>query len=480
MSLDKNTTRQIKVRMAPSPTGKLHLGTARVAAFNWLFARHHEAPFVLRIEDTDKERSTREFEQNIIDGLKWLGMSWDEFYRQSDRTQIYSKYLEKLLENGKAFWCYHTPEELKAESDRQMANKELPRHVCEFKKFDGADGRKFKSSYSSGVIRLALNENSDRKIIFKDIIRGEVKFEERLLGDISIARNIKDPLYHFTVVVDDYEMNISHIIRGEDHISNTPKHIMIQEALGFYTPEYVHLPLVLDAERKKLSKRAGAVSVDDYMEAGYLPEALFNYIITLGYTPKNDTMIASKEELVKNFDLTKIHKSGAIYDTDKLNFVNGEYLKQLSNEDFKIYIRPLFIKKNGAEDEALLSRFCTMIRDRFRLYEDIEEYKYIFSSPEYESELLLWKESSKEDTFYRLSVVYDAFKDFAEWDDKTKIKNALEAKVEELNIGRGPLYWPFRVSLSGLKNSPDPVELAYVLGRDTVLGRVKSALDKLK
>ena len=477
--MTKNSTRQIRTRVAPSPTGNIHIGTARAALFPWLFARHNEGVLVLRIEDTDKERSRKEFENSIIEGLRWLGITWDEFYRTSDRTQIYTKYIKRLLENGKAFWCYHTKEELEEESTSQLTNKEIPRHVCEFKKY-ASEGKKFKTSYTSGVIRLAVNENSDRVIEFNDLIRGLVRTQERLLGDISIARDEEDALYHFQVVVDDYEMDITHIIRGEDHISNTPKHILIQEALGFPIPEYAHLPLVVDEQRKKLSKRDGAMSIDDFRQRGYLPEAVLNFIALLGFTPKEDTMIASPEELIKLFDIHRIHKSSAIYDEKKLDFINGEYIKKMSVEQFIEYITPELSRNIPSFDLQILKKASPMLQERFHNFSDIKEFNYLFNNPEYGKDVLIWKEASQEDTFYRLSVIYDAFKDFSDWSSKEAIKANLESKVEELALGRGPLYWPFRVALSGQKASPDPIDLAYVLGRDSVLSRLKIALGKLK
>ncbi|MEK7153985.1 MAG: glutamate--tRNA ligase, partial [Patescibacteria group bacterium] len=317
--------KEIRVRMAPSPTGYLHIGIARTALFNYLFAKHNNGKFVLRIEDTDLERSEKKFEDDILTGLKWLGLSWDEFYKQSDRIPIYSKYIQKLLDNGRAFWCYHTEKELEQEKIEQSEKKELQRHVCKYK------GEKTETGdIKRGIIRLVVDENSARKINFEDIIRGKVEFEERLLGDFSIAKNTETPLYNFAVVVDDYEMDITHVIRGEDHIANTPKQILLQEALGFERPQYAHLPLILGEDRSKLSKRHGAVSLNEYRKQGYLPEAIFNFLALLGFTPPEGKEILSREELVEIFDLVKIHKSGAIFDTRKLDWLNGEYLKKLS------------------------------------------------------------------------------------------------------------------------------------------------------
>ena len=303
----------IKVRIAPSPTGHLHIGTARTALFNYLYARKNGGRFVLRMEDTDVQRSDKRYEMDIMVGLKWLGINWDEGpYRQSNRIHYYSKYITQLLNDGKAFWCYHTEEELEQERKEQMEKKELPRHVCSYK-YESGEKR------DKGVIRLAVNENSSRAIKFDDIIRERIEVVESLLGDISIAKDYRTPLYNFAVVVDDHLIGITHVIRGEDHISNTPKQILIQEALGFSRPQYAHLPLILGPDKSKMSKRHGSVSINEYKEEGYLPEAMLNYMATLGFTLPEDKEIMPIREIVNIFNLGEVHKSGAVFDIKKLD-----------------------------------------------------------------------------------------------------------------------------------------------------------------
>ncbi|MFN7088720.1 MAG: glutamate--tRNA ligase, partial [Candidatus Paceibacteria bacterium] len=274
---------QIRVRIAPSPTGPLHIGTARTALFNWLFARKNRGVFILRIEDTDLERSDPKFEENIKDSLEWLGLEWDEFYKQSERKNIYKKYLQKLLDEEKAFWCYHAAEELEAEKKEQMRRKEAPRHICSHKY--GNSKSEARNPKQKGIIRLKVDENSTRIIHFDDIIRGTIEWAQNTIGDLSIAKDLETPLYNFAVVVDDYESRISHVIRGEDHISNTPKQILISEALGVPQPKYAHLPLILGSDRTKLSKRHVATAISDYREDGYLPEAIINFMALLGWRP---------------------------------------------------------------------------------------------------------------------------------------------------------------------------------------------------
>lgn len=462
--------------MAPSPTGMLHIGTARTAIFNWLFARHQHGAFVLRIEDTDKDRSEQAFEDDILDGLKWLGLDWDEFYRQSDRAPIHAKYIQKLLDQDKAFWCFHSTDELEKEREQQILDKELPRHVCDYKKKKGKTTKVAKGELS-GVIRLAVDENSKRKIVFKDVIRGSVEFEERLLGDFSIARDVNDALYHLAVVVDDYEMNISHIIRGEDHIANTPKQILIQEALGFDLPTYAHVPLILAPDRSKLSKRHGATSLTEYRERGYLPEAILNYLSLLGFTSPTQEILV-KEQLTDVFDLAKIHKSGAIFDIKKLNWINGEYIKRMPDSALQSRITPYFERYFGSVNSEYIATTLPLVRERIKKLSDIQEFTFLFKEPEYEKELLNWKDKTSEDVRNTLNKVKNLINE-ADFINKDALRTRLDELGQQLQ-DRGLVYWPFRVSLSGQKASPDPIDIAFVIGKAKALDRINLAISKLK
>ncbi|MEK9166291.1 MAG: glutamate--tRNA ligase, partial [Patescibacteria group bacterium] len=335
---------EVRTRIAPSPTGFLHIGTARAALFNYLAARRYDGVFLIRFEDTDPARSKKEFEKNILEGLLWLGMKPDEEpVRQSERGVLYRKYLEKLLEEGKAFYCTHTKEYLETERKEQMARKEAPRHVC-----SNRDEKK-----DTGIIRLKNNERG--AVIVPDIIRGDIPFEAENLGDFAIARSLDSALFHFAVVVDDFEMKITHVTRGEDHISNTPKHILIQQAIGAPLPVYAHLPLVLGSDRSKLSKRHGSTSIDEYRKQGYLPEAIVNFIALLGWHPPSkiidgkrvDQEIFTREELVKEFSWERIQKGGAIFDIEKLDWVNREHLKAKNPDELTAllqdYLNPAWI-----------------------------------------------------------------------------------------------------------------------------------------
>jgi len=266
----------VRVRIAPSPTGQMHVGTARTALFNWLFAKKSGGIFILRIEDTDKERSEKKYEENIIEGLEWLGLDYQEFYRQSERVEIYKKYIKGLLESGSAFYCHHTKEELASERKSQAERKEAPRHKCDKSQETG--------DKEQAIIRF---NNLGGKIKFSDLIRGEIEFDAELLGDFSIAKDENTPLYNLAAALDDSDMKISHVIRGEDHISNTPKQILVLQALGLEPPQYAHLPMILGTDKSKLSKRHGATAITEYKEMGYLPDAMFNFLAFIGWSPSS-------------------------------------------------------------------------------------------------------------------------------------------------------------------------------------------------
>ncbi|HAU08044.1 MAG: glutamate--tRNA ligase [Candidatus Yanofskybacteria bacterium RIFOXYD1_FULL_44_17] len=452
--MDKNP--EIRVRMAPSPTGYLHIGSARTTLFNWLYARSLGGIFVLRIEDTDAERSKKEFEDDIIGGLKWLGLDWDEFYRQTERTDIYEKSLRKLLDSGKAFWCYHSQEELEAEKKSQIEKGDPQRHVCEHKKSSTGNG-----ALGKGIIRLAVDENSIRKINFEDEIRGSIAQEERLLGDFSIAKDLKNPLYNFAVVVDDVDMKISHVIRGEDHISNTFKQILIYEALEENVPKFAHLPLILGTDRSKMSKRNSNTALDEYKK-DYLPEAIMNFIAFLGYTYSKEIM--SMDEMLKEFDLKKIHKSGAVWNVEKLDWINAQYVRQMEPEKFKEIV--------GIKEMPLAA--VPFVTERLDKLTDVINYSYFWETPVYNKDLLKWKKATLEESIEALRKVRDII-DHQEFTDKEALRLGLDDLAKISGGDRGLIYWPLRAALSGKEKSPDPIEIAFVLGKEESLKRIDEA-----
>jgi glutamyl-tRNA synthetase len=451
-------TSNIKVRMAPSPTGYLHIGTAQSTLYNWLFAKKMGGKIYLRIEDTDRERSTKEYEQSILEALTWLGLDWEgDVIRQSDRMQGYRTALEQLLRDGKAFYCHHSQEELEAERQRQEFEKVPPRHECSHKNLPlGTEG--------GGIIRLNVGDSS-QIVSFDDQIRGKIEFKASLLGDFSIARSVSDPLYNLAVVVDDAEMEITHVIRGEDHISNTPKQILIYEALGKTPPLFAHLPLILGPDKSKLSKRHGAMALIDYKK-DYLPDSLVNFLGGLGYTFSKD--ILSREEMIPEFELSKVHKSGAVFDTKKLNWINTQYIKRLSPEEFR--------KVSGVTEVS--DAAVPLITERLEKLSDAQEFAYLWQEPEYPAELLLWKTSSSEEVKNSLAQTLSVIEKLATLTDES-LRNELETLSGTIG-NKGLVFWPLRAALSGKEKSPDPVQIAVVLGKEEVAQRVRKAIDLLE
>ncbi len=458
---------KIRTRIAPSPTGSMHIGTARTALFNYIFARQHKGDFVLRVEDTDKQRSDPRFEKDIVDGLSWLGLDYDESYKQSKRAEIYKKYIKKLLEEKKAFYCGHTKEELAEEKKKQIENREAPRHVCEHKH----------QTKKAGIIRL---KGSDKKIKFKDLIRGEIEYDASLLGDIAIAKDEEAPLYNFAVVVDDYEMEISHIIRGEDHIPNTPKQILIQEAFGIKIPIYAHIPLILSADRSKMSKRHGATSLSEYKKDGYLPEAVVNFLALLGWNPGNNKEIISMAELVKTFDIGKVQKGGAVFNMEKLNWFNKEYVKEmdikkLSERIFEFV--PESWKEKIKKEPGYWKKVLELEKERLTKLSEIGEgADFFFKKPVYPKDLLVWEDETPVNTKQYLDKILNLLSNLDSGNfTKKAVKERVWSFAEEK--GRGNVLWPFRVSLTGMAKSPEPFSVAEILGKKETLERIKYALE---
>lgn len=435
---------EIRTRIAPSPTGTLHIGTARTALFNYLFARQNGGKFILRIEDTDKDRSKKEYEDDILEGLKWLGFEYDEFYRQSERSVLYKKYIKQLIDSDKAY--------ISKEESRAEVGKEIE------------------------VVRL---RNKNEKIKFDDMVRGEIEFDTTELGDFVIARSIDEPLYHLAVVIDDYEMDITHIIRGDDHISNTPRQILIQEALGIERPQYAHIPLILASDRSKLSKRHGAVSVSEYRKMGYLREAFINYMALLGWNPGDDRELFTIDELIKEFDIKKIQKGGAVFDIEKLNWFNKEYIKKMSDDE-------LFneFKKYNLGDDKIVRKILSIIKERINTFGDLREMAdngeldYYFKKPQYDVEKLSWRDTDLSATKKHLEKVIELLESMQDSEfSAEKVKEKIWDYAEK--EGKGDVLWPMRYALSGRDKSPDPFVLAGVLEKEEVIERIKMAIDKI-
>jgi len=453
--LEKNLTKEkVVTRFAPSPTGYLTLGNYRTALFSYLYAKQHGGKFILRIEDTDKERNKEEYAQDILESSAWLGLEFDAVYKQSERVAEHRKYLQQLIDSGHA---YISQEKVDPKSSDGQEKKEMRAEVIRFK-------------------------NPNKDITFTDLVRGDITFNTADLKDFVIAKSLDEPLFHLAVVADDFDMGITHVIRGEDHISNTPRQILIQEALGAPIPTYAHLPLILATDRSKLSKRNGAVSIREMKEQGYLPEALINFMALMGWNPGTDKEVYTLKELKDDFDLAKIQKGGAVFNQEKLNWVNKQHLNNLT--DIQKYDHAQ--RHAGDIDEARLKRALGAIFERIETLGELEkafkegEFSYLEESLSYESELLLWKkEPSKEKTAERLTRVTELVTEqLSETPTQEEAKEALWAYAEQ--EGKGEVLWPTRVALSGKQKSPDPFTLIAILGKEESLKRLKVAVEKLK
>jgi len=434
----------VVTRFPPSPTGFLHIGRARTALFNYILAKKNSGKMIFRFEDTDKARSKEEFEVIMTDSLKWLSIKWDneKIEKQSERTEIYKKYLNKLIEEDKAY-------------------------ISKEKILEGD-----KAGQENEVVRF---RNPNIKITFTDLIRGDISIDTTDLEDFIIARNINEPLYHLAVVVDDFEMGITHIVRGEDGISNTPRQILIQRGIGAPQPVYAHLPMILAPDRTKLSGRHGAVSVTEYRDKGYLPEALVNYLAMLGWNPGTDQEIFSISELIEAFDITKIQKAGAIFSEEKLNWFNKQHLAKLSDTDF-LKLAKDFIPNNFS------LKLLPLIREKISYFGEIPsllegELSFANVLPVYSKESLKWKqEPDLVNTKIYLQSVIDILSNINDF-SKESIKNALWPLAEEK--GKGNILWPVRFALTGKEKSPDPFISCEILGKEETLKRLKFAHELL-
>lgn len=438
----------IKTRIAPSPTGRFHVGTARTALYNFLYARHTGGSFAVRIEDTDKERSKAEHETEILEGLAWLGLEADEFVRQSERAPRHAELLGQLVEKGAAY--------ISEEPSKTEEGKTVP------------------------LVRL---KNPGRSVTFRDEIRGDITFDTTELGDFVIARAIGDPLYHFAVVADDMDMGISHVIRGEDHISNTPRQILIQEALGAPRPVYAHLPLILDEKRAKMSKRSGqATAVMDYRAEGILPEALTNYLALLGWNPGDEREEFSLAELAEVFSLERVQKSGGVWNRDKLLSLNQHWMRRLDDASFARRV-------HGMEgfDAALLHTAVPLLKERAHTFAEAREMlegelSCLFRAPDLSKEKLLAKEPADRPGVAKesLEALVEPILALPEGVSPETAKEALmplaDAEEAKGKGGRGAVLWPLRYALSGAERSPDPFTLVALLGPAESAERIRAAL----
>lgn len=448
---DSQDNKNVVTRFPPSPTGRLHVGGVRTALFSWIHAKQNNGRMVLRYEDTDTDRSEDKYADDIKESLDWLGIDYDGPFWQSERTDIYQNYLQQLLDDG---YAYRSDE-----SDKEEGRDE--------------------------VIRF---DNPNKEVTFTDMIRGEITMDTTDLGDFVIAKSIDEPLYHLAVVVDDYEMNISHVIRGDEHIANTPRQLLLIDALSAPRPEYAHLPLIHGQDGKKLSKRHGATALTEFKEAGYLPDGILNYLALLGWHPSNDKEIFDRQELIDIFDLSRVQKGPATFSYDKLRWVNREHIKQLSEEELFDGVRsylPEDVKTREQFSKPRLRKALSSIRERIETFGDVTqlaesgELSFFFSQPNYSADDLLWDDDEPEDTKRYLETVIDKVTSISDeqFTDESVIKSAIWDYASE--IGRGNVLWPMRFALSGQEQSPGPFVIASVIGKTETVERLTFAVDKL-
>lgn len=487
----------IRVRFAPSPTGFLHIGGARTALFNWLFARHTGGTFILRIEDTDEVRSTQDSVNAIFLGMKWLGLDWDEGptsasdpqakkgdagpYFQMQRLDFYKKAVDRLVAEGKAYPCYCTPEEVQKMRERAQLLKRPPKYDGTCRNLTPAQRQARAAEGRTASVRFKTP--AEGAVEFQDIVRGPMKFENSLLEDFVIQKTSGVPTYNFACVVDDHEMRITHVVRGDDHLSNTPRQVLTYQALGWTPPQFAHLSMILGPDGSRLSKRHGATSVQEYEQAGYLPEAVRNYLALLGWSTEDSQDLFTQEELVQKFTLERCGKSPAIFDPNKLLWMNGEYIRKMSLKELTDRAMP-FIRQagflNGQEDarRAEIEAALALEHEKVKLLTDVPRLiDFFFKEVEYDPasvEKVLKKDDVTE-------ILKDAVMLFENLHPFTAASTEQASKLlaEKRGVKNAAVFHPIRVSVSGRTQGPSLFHMLEVLGRDRSVRRIQDTLDKL-
>jgi glutamyl-tRNA synthetase len=489
-----------RVRIAPSPTGPLHIGTARTALYNFLHAHHVEGTFILRLEDTDRVRSTVEFEKDILDGLHWLGLDWDEGpevagepargphapYRQMERLPLYAAASQRLLADDMAYPCYCTLEELEADRKAQEAAKQPPRYVGRCAHLTVDERRAREADGRHGALRFRVGEGT---VVFDDLIRGRVEIDvANLGGDFVIVRADGTPLYHFTVVVDDAAMEVTDVIRGEDHLSNTPKHILLFRALGYDVPRFAHLPLILNPDRTKMSKRKSQTAIDDYIAQGFVKEALVNYLALLGWSTGTEEEILSLDELVQRFDIAEVHKGGAVFDRERLEWLNGQWIRRLEPDDLIDRLRPFVeaelvagrIERMPADDE--LRALLPVIQERLPTLGavgDLVGFLWV-GDVDVDPSTLVPKRWDAATTRAGLTAARDTIDAVGDVSfEADELEPPLRALADERGWKAGDLFMAIRVAVTGRTATPPLFDTLVALGRERVLARIDRALEVL-
>lgn len=483
-------SKTVRVRFAPSPTGYLHIGGLRTALYNYLFAKHNKGSFVLRIEDTDRNRFVEGAVDNLISTLNWIGLGFDEGpdvngefgpYMQSQRLDIYKKYANELIENQKAYYCFCTPERLQQLREEQQKQK-LPQAKYDKHCLNLADNE-IKRNLDSGLpFVIRLNVPQQQKVFFDDIIRERVEFDSANIDDQVLIKSDGFPTYHLANVVDDHFMKITHVIRGEEWLSSTPKHILLYDFFEWEKPVFAHLPLLLNPDRSKLSKRQGDVAVEDYQSKGYLKEALLNFVALLGWNAGDDKEFYYLDELIENFSLERVNKAGAVFDLQKLNWLNAEHLRAKPNEEILSMLRDSIQKsefKNQDYSEDYLIQVIEAMKERVSFINElIFNAPYFFKAPDqYEAETVKkrWNTDSAE-ILKQLSEVYAGIEN----PRKEDYEKGLKFLAESNQIGVGKIIHPLRLAVSGMGNGPGVYDIVNIIGKEETIIRIKKAIEILK
>lgn len=486
---------QIRVRFAPSPTGPLHIGGARSALFNWLFARRYGGKLIVRIEDTDLERSALEHEEQILEALRWLGLDWDEGigvggnngpYRQKERLQIYNPYIQKLLETGEAYYCYCSEEALEAERQVLMAKGLLPRYLGKCRNLSHREKEEMFILSRKPVVRFRVPEG--RLVVVEDLIRGRVEFESAGIGDYIIVKSDGIPVYNFAVVLDDALMGITHILRGEEHLSNTPRQLLLYEALNLSVPEFAHISLILGEDRSKMSKRHGSTSVVQYRQQGYLPEALINFLALLGWSPEGEDEIFSMAELAGRFSLERAAKSPAVFNLEKLKWMNSHYIKELPLEELTARCIPYLLEAGLVDDTVLAERLnwlrevIATARDGLSYLAEVPALVKVFfgeavelDEDDEEAKQILALETSP----VVIRAFYERALEMDDWNEEI-VRQLLKNLGKELNLKGKALFMTIRVAVSGQSHGRDLKAILTLLGPTIVAKRLKDNLRKME
>lgn len=483
----------IKVRFAPSPTGPLHIGGARSALFNWLFARRYGGTFIVRIEDTDLERSSRASEENILSSLKWLGLDWDEGievggpngpYRQTERLDLYARYARQLLEEGHAYYCYCTEEELAAEREELMARGELPRYLGKCRHLSDEDRARMEAGGRKPVIRFKVPEADT--VVINDMVRGEVSFDCSGIGDFIIVKSDGIPTYNFAVVIDDRLMEVSHVIRAEEHLSNTPRQVLVYRAFNWPLPEFAHVSLILGKDRAKMSKRHGATSIEQYVEMGYLPEALVNFLALLGWSPGGEEEIMSIDQLKEQFSLERVVKSPAVFDLDKLNWLNGHYIRQTPAGKLAEMALP-YLARDGylpaevtPEQRSWLEKVMSVVKNYINNMSEVTEHIDVFFAEtidpvDEEARAVLCREEAPG----VLKALRDKLAAVPSVDEEL-VKGLLKGLGKELGLGGKKVFMPLRVAITGKLHGPELHQVIAVIGARKTISRLERALLEIR